>query len=337
VNVKIDYVPLKVLIVDPFDPTSQVLAEALTRMRDNILLVRRVSNLSEAKAALIENDINTIYIDPISLGLETATDFIFETREALPGIEFVLYMDFSRAEGIRSEFYSGKRKRFSHYFRLNKLTPIASFSEELESSVRECQFDLRSRLTQDKISKLQGELSSISTGTETSAESVKIPIQLLKDISDQLESLKTTPQKSKVRPKTVFLSYRFAETDYVEGLRALLDREGFPVVTGENADTFISQAILDRIRSCEFFLCLMTQTDEKKDGTFTTSTWLLEEKGAALAMGKRIVLMVEVGVNDIGGLQGDWQRINFTSKSFTVAAIRAVDQLKSYAGQSSGT
>lgn len=330
---KIDYVPLKVLIVDPIDATSEVLADALRKMRGAVLLVERVTTLGAAQAALDEKDINTIYIDPLSLGLETASDFIFRTRKAFRGIEFVLYIDYSRAEGIRNEFYSGERSRFTHYFRLNKLTPIASFSEELESSVRECQFDLLSRLTDDKITRLQEELSSI--GTDASAESVKIPIQMLKDISEHLASIKTAQHKPKVRPKTVFLSYRFAETDYVEGLRTLLDREGFPVITGENADTFISQAILDRIRSCEFFLCLMTQDDEKKDGTFTTSPWLLEEKGAALAMSKRIVLMVEVGVNDIGGLQGDWQRINFTSKSFTTAAIRAVDQLKSYAGQAS--
>ena len=76
----------------------------------------------------------------------------------------------------------------------------------------------------------------------------------------------------------------------------------------------------------------MTRADEKADGTFTTSPWLLEEKGAALAFGKKIVLMVEDGVADIGGLQGDWQRIHFTPKGFIMAAIKAVQQLTSYLG-----
>lgn len=112
-----------------------------------------------------------------------------------------------------------------------------------------------------------------------------------------------------------------------------MEKDGFTIITGQDANTYISRAILDRIKSCEYFLCLMTQSDEKSDGTFTTSPWLLEEKGAALALGKRIVLMVEEGVSDIGGLQGDWQKIHFTSKGFITAAIKAVEQLKSYGGE----
>tara|TARA_B100000029_G_C17011798_1_gene755194 strand:+ start:333 stop:575 length:243 start_codon:yes stop_codon:yes gene_type:complete len=77
----------------------------------------------------------------------------------------------------------------------------------------------------------------------------------------------------------------------------------------------------------------MTCADEKMDGTFTTSPWLLEEKGAALALDKPLVMMVEEGVSDFGGLQGDWQRIHFGAKGFLKAALEAVDQLKSYAGE----
>ena len=42
--------------------------------------------------------------------------------------------------------------------------------------------------------------------------------------------------------------------------------------------------------------------------------------------------MVEDGVDDFGGLQGDWQRIHFGPKGFLVAALQAVEQLQSYAG-----
>ena len=76
----------------------------------------------------------------------------------------------------------------------------------------------------------------------------------------------------------------------------------------------------------------MTRDKQKSDGTWTTSPWLLEEKGAALALRKPIVLMVEEGVDDFGGLQGDWQRIHFGAKGFLTAAVQAVDQLESYAG-----
>jgi hypothetical protein len=138
------------------------------------------------------------------------------------------------------------------------------------------------------------------------------------------------PESLAVRAKSVFLSYRFADKEYVNGLQELLKKEGFSVVTGEHNNTYISQGILTKIRECEFFICIMTKEAEKKDGSFTTSPWLLEEKGAALALNKLLVLMVEEGVNDFGGLQGDWQRIHFTPQSFTSAALHAIDQLKSY-------
>ena len=140
-------------------------------------------------------------------------------------------------------------------------------------------------------------------------------------------------RKPEVDPKSVFLSYRFAESEYVAGLTALLEERGFDVRTGSEADTYISKAILERIRRAEYFLCLMTRAHERKDGTFATSSWLLEEKGAALALGKRIVLMVEDGVEDIGGLQGDWQQIRFKPKEFTVKALQAAQQLASYSGE----
>jgi hypothetical protein len=59
----------------------------------------------------------------------------------------------------------------------------------------------------------------------------------------------------------------------------------------------------------------------------------LEEKGAALAFGKPIVLMIEEGVTDFGGLQGDWQRIHFGAKGFLSAALQAVQQLNEYSGK----
>jgi hypothetical protein len=79
----------------------------------------------------------------------------------------------------------------------------------------------------------------------------------------------------------------------------------------------------------------MTRDKEKTDGTYTTSPWLLEEKGAAIAFGKYLVLLVEEGVTDFGGLQGDWQRHHFSEKGFTTAALKAVRQLRSTAGDSS--
>jgi hypothetical protein len=138
-----------------------------------------------------------------------------------------------------------------------------------------------------------------------------------------------------VGANTVFLSCRFADSQYIDGLTGLLIETGFEVVTGDDAGGYISEAILERIRECEFFISLMTRDKEKADGTYTTSPWLLEEKGAALAFGKYLVLLIEEGVTDFGGLQGDWQRHHFAAKGFAGAALKAVKQLRSASGKTS--
>lgn len=329
-------IPLKVLIVDPNDSSAELLSQSLRGMKEKVLSVKGVKSLPDARNALIESDINTIYIDPISLGYVEASEFIFDVRKRLPNIVFVLYLDLNRMEHIRTEFFSGERRRFSHYFKLDKLTPIASFKDELKATIRQCQSDLSFILTSEKINRLQQELSSIQRKTSKEKENINVPMSILRDIQEQLASLKKVHEgkTSFVKPKSVFLSYHFADKEYLEGLKVLLEENGFVIKTGQDANTFISQAILEGIRSCEFFVSLMTKADEKKDGTFTTSPWLLEEKGAALAMGKKIVLMVEENVSDMGGLQGDWQQIRFTAKTFTIAALKAVKQLKSYSGES---
>jgi len=135
-----------------------------------------------------------------------------------------------------------------------------------------------------------------------------------------------------VEPKSVFVSYRFEEIDYFEGIKKLLTERGLRVMTGERATASISTAIIERIKKAQCFLTMMTKHSRKENGKYTTSSWLIEEKGAALALGKPIILMVEEGVDDIGGLQGDWQRIHFQPKGFINAALQAVEQAASYTG-----
>ncbi len=139
----------------------------------------------------------------------------------------------------------------------------------------------------------------------------------------------------RLRKKTVFFSHQFGETalDYVIGLRRLLKQHGFNVITGQKAEAHISTTILDRLKKCEYFLCLMTRDQMLADGKYTTSPWLLEEKGAALALEKPIVLMIEEGVSEVGRLEGDLQSIRFKPHAFLNASLDAVDRLESYSSQ----
>lgn len=137
-------------------------------------------------------------------------------------------------------------------------------------------------------------------------------------------------RRSKVlQGRSVFLSCRFADKEFVESFIRLLRREGFVVVTGKLVNGDISEAILDKIKTCSLFLCLMTRDEAKADGSYTTSPSVLEETGAALAFRKPVVIMVEEGVTRIG-LPTGLQRLHFTDKGFLDAALDAVEQLESY-------
>ena len=325
-------IPLKVLIIDEDLSSSNLLCNTLNNLSDAVISVHQ-SETVNVKDILKKEEINAIYIDPLSVGLDNAADFIFSIRRDNPSIVFVLYVDFDLLESRRNEFYKEERRRFGHYFKLNKLTPTSAFEAEIKSTIRRIQGDLNYSLTGERIAELQKELARIQEDSNAD-QSVVLPLNILHDIQRKLAEIDISHKQEPAMEieNSVFLSYRFADVDYVNGLSSLLEKEGFDIITGQDANTYISTAILDRIRSSQFFLCMMTRADEKTDGTFTTSSWLLEEKGAALAFGKKIVLMVEDGVSDIGGLQGDWQRIHFTPKGFTIAALKAVQQLTSYLG-----
>jgi hypothetical protein len=320
-------VPLKALIVDADEAAARTLADALGA-EPSVLTVESASSLAEEGDRPLEaSQVNTIFIDPLSLGLDAASDFILRVRETFPEIVFVLYVDKADVEEHRSKFYRGERRRFAHYYSLDKRTPVAAFPQELRAILASCQAYLRARVSASSLARLREEAERLGKAGSKEERG------LLKEVGEILTQL--TPEqgeKERTQPNTVFVSHRFAEEEYVTGLCKLLRQNGFEPVTGKSANTYVSKAVLDRIKESEFFLCLMTRDQEKHDGTFTTSAWLLEEKGAALAFGKALVLMVEEGVTDFGGLQGDWQRIPFGPKGFLNAAFEAVDQLKSYAG-----
>jgi len=98
----------------------------------------------------------------------------------------------------------------------------------------------------------------------------------------------------------------------------LIDK-GFEVIDGK-ADGLgsISQAILDKIALSDIVVIVMTKRDKKENGKFTTAAWLLEEKGAAIALKKQVGIFVEEEIDDadIGGMQGDNQRFHFTRNNF---------------------
>lgn len=302
-----------------------VLRDILAR-DPSVPLIKIATSVKEAQVEIRGSDVNTILIDIAGLGLDEASEFVFSVRRALPEIVFVLYIDLAHAEAKRKNFYAGERRRFSHYYVLDKNTPIAALEDEVQAVAWRCRSDLSRRLSASSLARLAEEVRSLPKNAGP-GESESLAAQLERAVAGVLAE-----RKPRTVARSVFLSYRFEEGEWIDGLTLLLVQSGFTVVDGKGSNAYIGQGILERIQDAEFFLCLMSRHRRKEDGLYTTSPWLLEEKGAALALRKRIVLMVEEGVDEYGGLQGDWQRIHFTPRGFLKAALTAVTQLKSYTG-----
>src|SRR5262249_12723918 len=150
-----------------------------------VLDVCVLGNLEDARRKLRDSDVNAVFIDPISLGLDSASEFIFEIRRVLPEIVFVLYIDKAAAENQRAEFYRGERSRFSHYYTLDKRTPLAAFRDELRSVLDSCRSDLSWRMSEVNLGRLLEKAEQL----RDSAAEVPQGFVLFHEVSDLLGDL----------------------------------------------------------------------------------------------------------------------------------------------------
>jgi hypothetical protein len=79
--------------------------------------------------------------------------------------------------------------------------------------------------------------------------------------------------------------------------------------------------ILRKIRLARFFVCILTRRAELRDGTFASSVWLYQETGAAVALGKKPLILVEAGLGEhyAGELQKNYEYIPFTRPDYAEA------------------
>ena len=101
---------------------------------------------------------------------------------------------------------------------------------------------------------------------------------------------------------------------------------GLRVVTGEKpkADQ-ISHKVKQLIEEQPVFIGIFTRRDKiarKKE--WTTSPWVIDEKAYAVARKKRLILLKEHGVGSIGGIQGDYEYIEFSRDALEQISIRLI-------------
>jgi Histidine kinase-, DNA gyrase B-, and HSP90-like ATPase len=132
---------------------------------------------------------------------------------------------------------------------------------------------------------------------------------------DVLESDLAEQRKISREPNSVFIAYGYDRdtVELVNPFKEMLVEAGVKVIDGKvDRVGSLSKLILERLRSCSMFVGILTARDKiEHQEKAITSTWVIEEKGAALAMGLPVLLIVDRGVSErfFGNMEGDAVRL----------------------------
>lgn len=120
--------------------------------------------------------------------------------------------------------------------------------------------------------------------------------------------------------KTVFLAHRFNEIALRDKIASELYKEDFDIKEGKLEDLgYISEDILNKIKESGFFLALLTPSKEFRNGLYSTSSWILMEIGAAIAFGRKVLILAEDCIDTdeyAGKLQRDCEYMTFNRSNF---------------------
>lgn len=291
-------------------------------------LSRKINLLFEKCSAELSRDIDKIKNEMARRGILNSSDTIQRLLDAL------------KEKG--EQFINDEVAQIIDHFKIRNQIP----DEGTENEVRNY---LRNRID-DFGGKIRGEFKKIGRVPDyysNEIDSIKSNVRSLIEIKIQDLKYRVAPSKpssllsqgpvisgtqsSFAKNKDIFLAHRFEEEELIEKLKNVITREDYNCKEGTREDLgSISEDILLKIKNCGFFIALMTKKDKLASGLFTTSSWLLEEKGAALAFGHRPLIMAEREVDRhyVGFLQSDDEMIFFDRSNFDEKieeAIRKID------------
>lgn len=106
----------------------------------------------------------------------------------------------------------------------------------------------------------------------------------------------------------------------------VLESLGIKVATGEKPKAErISDKVKRLIEEQSIFVGIFTRRDKiARKSEWTTSAWVIDEKAYAVGRQKRLILLKEDGVNSIGGIQGDYEYIEFSRDFLERLAISLI-------------
>lgn len=240
---------LRVLICDGNIDSANRLSDCLNGYPQLVQATNIASSLDDAIRVLASVEVNAIFIDPISIGVKEASSFVFNARQKMPSIVFVLYVDPSKVKQT-SDFYTGDRKRWRHYFMLSKERSNLEFAEDVFNSLHLCLSDVR--------------LADSLTRTRLQREFVTQSGPL----TEIQESLGLFRQRFSHPQKTAFIMMQFGNTaahsDISQTLKTVLDGFGIIGLRGDDyefhADLFYN--VLTYIYGCDFGIAVFERITE---------------------------------------------------------------------------
>lgn len=125
---------------------------------------------------------------------------------------------------------------------------------------------------------------------------------------------------------TAFVGHSFMPDDLqvADSFIRVLEAVGITVATGEKpqADK-ISEKVKRRIEKQHIFVGIFTRRDKLAGKrAWNTSAWVIDEKAYALGKNRKLILLKEEGVESIGGIQGDYEFIEFSRDRIQDAVLR---------------
>lgn len=172
-------------------------------------------------------------------------------------------------------------------------------------------------------SRYDAELRSIINGY-----SVNVVLPIKQARGRAAASTSPAPSDSPTIVNSAFVGQSFAPDDAQinKCVSDTLEALGIKVVTGEKpkADS-ISDKVKQLIEEQSIFVGVFTRRDKiarKKE--WTTSAWVIDEKAYALGRRKRLILLKEQGVGSVGGIQGDYEYLEFSRDSLETLPIQII-------------
>jgi hypothetical protein len=130
-----------------------------------------------------------------------------------------------------------------------------------------------------------------------------------------------------------FISSAFVGHSFLPGdkrvascITQVLSAIGISVVTGEAPKVDrISEKVKRLIDEQYLFVGVFTRRDKiARKREWTTTSWVVDEKAYAVGKSKRLILLKEEGVGSIGGIQGDYEFIEFNRDRLEELAVRLI-------------